>query len=67
MCLIGASMYLFVVGRIEPLGDGVLKGLIEADSDWDNPALDAWLGLCERSYGYWRAVGAAEARKALAQ
>jgi hypothetical protein len=44
------------VGLVAPLADGVLKGLIDADSDWDNPVLDTWLDLCERAYEHWRAV-----------
>ena len=41
------------VGRVEPLADGILKGQIEPDSDWDNLALETWLTLCERAYGHW--------------
>jgi hypothetical protein len=55
------------VGRVEPLADGILKGGIEPDSDWDNLALETWLTLCERAYGYWRAAGAADLRKAPAR
>jgi hypothetical protein len=43
------------IGRVEPLADGVLKGYVDADSDWDNLALETWLTLCERAYGLWRA------------
>lgn len=42
------------VGRVEPLAEGVLKGQIEPDSDWDALALETWLKLCECAYGYWR-------------
>jgi hypothetical protein len=43
-------------GRVEPIAGDVLKGYIEADSDWDNLAFETWLTLCERAYGHWRAA-----------
>jgi len=51
------------VGRVEPLDEGVLKGYIEADSDWDNLALESWLEVCERAYAYWRPAGTVGAVK----
>jgi hypothetical protein len=50
-------------GRLEPLADDVLKGYIEADSDWDNLAFDTWLSLCDGAYGYWRAMAASGAAR----
>jgi hypothetical protein len=37
-------------GSVKRIGESVLKGAIEADSDWDNIRLDSWLALCERVY-----------------
>jgi hypothetical protein len=41
------------VGRLEPIAERVLKGHIEADSDWDSLAFETWLRLCEDAYTYW--------------
>jgi hypothetical protein len=50
-----------VAGRVEPIAGAVLKGYIEADSDWDNLAFETWLTLCERAYAHWRTAAASGA------
>lgn len=55
------------VGRVAPLAEGILKGQIDPDSDWDNLALDTWLTLFERAYGSWRAPGATGAGRDIAR
>jgi hypothetical protein len=44
-----------LVGTVELLGEGVLRGYIEADSDWDSVRFDTWLRLCEQAYALRRA------------
>lgn len=50
-------------GRVEPMAEGILKGEIEADSDWDNIALETWLTLCERAYGHWSPLSSGQAAR----
>ena len=71
----GPNMLLWVapardadaIGAVEPLAEGILKGRIEPDSDWDNLALDTWLTLCERAYGCWRSLDATGAGRDMAR
>lgn len=71
----GPTMLLWVaparspdaVGCVELLAEGVLKGQIDPDSDWDNLALDSWLMLCDRAYAAWQALGATGAGKDIAR
>jgi hypothetical protein len=42
------------VGRVELVSEGVLKGHIERDSDWDSLRLETWLCLCEQAHALWR-------------
>ena len=41
-------------GSVERVAEGVLRGYIESDSDWDNLRLDTWMTLCERAHDLWK-------------
>jgi hypothetical protein len=46
------------VGSVKCISESVLKGAIEADSDWDNIRFDTWMAVCERAYALWPARNA---------
>jgi hypothetical protein len=41
-------------GSVEWIADGVLRGYIEDDSNWDTLRLDTWVSLCEQAHALWR-------------
>ena len=55
------------IGGVELLAEGILKGQIDPESDWDNLALDTWLTLCDRAYGCWRALDATGGGRSIAR
>jgi hypothetical protein len=64
---VGPNLLLWVAGTetarpsgaVEWIADGVLRGYIEDDSNWDTPRLDTWMSLCEQAHSLWR-PGAAQ-------
>jgi hypothetical protein len=59
---VGPNLLLWVAGSetarppgsVEWIADGVLRGYIEDDSNWDTLRLDTWMTLCEQAHALWR-------------
>jgi hypothetical protein len=65
----GPNMLLWVegtersqtAGSVEWIAEGVLRGYIEADSDWDAIRFDTWMRLCEQVHALWHPAVAQQA------